>query len=50
LDVIYNAIGTDSSKQFSQTEFILGNKIININQPAKISNNYVTNSVDELSI
>jgi len=48
-NVIYNEIGTATSKQFSQAEFKLGNKNININQPAKISNNYVINSVDELS-
>jgi len=47
-NVIYNEIGTASSKHFSQTESKHCNKNINIYLPAKISNNYVTNCVDEL--
>ena len=46
-NIIYNEIGTASSRQFSQTEFKLRNKNINTNKPAKISNNYVRNSVDD---
>jgi len=45
-NLIYNEIGTASSKQ---TEFKLGNKNININQPTKNFNNYVLSSEDELS-
>jgi len=48
-NIICNEIGTASSKQFSKTEFKLGNKNMNIKNPAKIFNNYFINSVVELS-
>jgi len=45
---VNNETDTASSKKFTQTEFKLGNKIIGTNQSAKIFNNYIINSVDEL--
>jgi len=45
-NIINNEIGTASSKKFTGTEFKLGNKIIGINQSAKIFNNYFINSID----
>ena len=42
-------IGTASSKNFTQNEIKLANKIISTNQSAKIFNNYFINSVDEFN-
>jgi len=46
--IINNETGTASNKKLTLTEFKLGTKNISMKQPAKIFNNYVINSVDEL--
>jgi hypothetical protein len=46
---INSEIGRASNKRYTQTEFNLGSKTININQAAKTFNNYFINSVDELT-
>jgi hypothetical protein len=48
-NIINSEIGKASNKRYTQTEFNLGSKTININQAATTFNNYFINSVDELS-
>jgi len=45
---VNNEIDTASSKQFTQTEFELDNKIMSTNQSGKVFNNYFINCVDEV--
>jgi hypothetical protein len=47
-NIINNDIGTASSKECTQTEFKLGNKIIGTNQSAKIFNNCFISNIGEL--
>ncbi|GFG31309.1 hypothetical protein Cfor_12872 [Coptotermes formosanus] len=47
-NIINSEIGTASNKRYTQTEFNLGSKTINVNQAAKTFNNYFINSVAEL--
>jgi hypothetical protein len=47
-NIINSEIGKASNKRYTETEFNLGSKTININQAAKTFNNYFINSVDEV--
>jgi len=47
---IKSEIGKTNGKNHTLSEFKLGNKIIYINQTAKVFNNYLLNLVDELNI
>jgi hypothetical protein len=47
-NILNNKIGLTSNNKFTQTEFKIGSKTINMNQAAKIFNNYFINSVHEL--
>jgi hypothetical protein len=47
-NITNNEIGTATNKRFTQTEYKIGNKTISMNKSAKIFNNYLINSIDEL--